>query len=247
MQHSRFTTTVLGAPGALLVPVVAAFALACVPPSGAGAIQRDDGAGGTASLATVSRSSASFLSPLEAELLVELNRARTNPRAYAKYLEERLAWFDGKVMREPGRRIAVETREGAAAVREAIAVLRRMRPQPPVAVSRGMSAGARDHVRDQGRTGATGHTGRDGSGAAERVARYGSWRESLSENIAYGPPTARDVIIGLIVDDGVPARGHRVNLFDPGIRVVGLSCGAHSRFRRMCVIVHANGYAEDAR
>jgi len=224
---------------------MAALALACVPPSGAGAIQREAANGGTASLPP--RTASGFLSSLESGVLEELNLARTNPRAYAQFLEERLAWYDGTLMRAPGSRVTVETREGTAAVREAIAVLRRMRPQPPLTVSRGMSAGARDHVRDQGRSGETGHTGHDGSGAADRVARYGSWHQSLSENIAYGPPTARDVVIGLIVDDGVPARGHRANLFDPGIRVVGISCGSHTRFRRMCVIVNAGGYAEGAR
>ncbi len=232
-------------PGSRFLLVYAAFTIACVPSSGAEAIQRDASSGVIASLPA--RAASAFLSPLEVGVLEELNGARTDPRAYARHLEERLAWFDGRVMREPGTRVAVETREGAAAVREAIAVLRRMPPVPAVSVSRGMSRGARDHVHDQARTGATGHAGRDGSEAADRVARYGAWRESLSENIAYGPPTAREVVIGLIVDDGVASRGHRTNLFDPSIRVVGISCGDHTRFRRMCVIVHANGYEERAR
>ena len=227
------------------VLVLASLALACLPPSGAGAIQRAPSDGGTASIPT--RSSHAFLSTLEAEVLEEINLARTNPREYARYLEERLAWFDGRLMRAPGSRVALETREGPTAFREAILVLRRMRPVARVGASRGMSAGARDHVRDQGRSGATGHSGRDGSGAAERVSRYGTWMQGLSENIAYGPPTAREVVIGLIVDDGVASRGHRANLFDPAIRVVGIACGDHARFRRMCVIVHANGYTEETR
>lgn len=185
-----------------------------------------------------------YLTRLELEVLAELNRARTDPAGYARHLETMLGWFQGRNMRPPGSNIVIETREGPAAVREAIRVLRAMRPVPAVTVSRGMSAGARDHVRDQGASGATGHDGRDGSRAVARVNRYGTWRQGLSENIAYGPPTAREVVVGLIVDDGVPDRGHRTNLFDPLVRVVGVSCGRHPRFSVMCVIVHAHDYQE---
>lgn len=185
-----------------------------------------------------------YLTRLELEVVAELNLARTDPAAYARHIEAMVPWFDGRLMRQPGRRVVIETREGAAAVREAVRELRRMRPVPAVTVSRGMSAAARDHVRDQGATGETGHSGRDGSRAADRVARYGTWRRGLSENIAYGPPTAREVVVGLIVDDGVPDRGHRTNLFDPLVRVVGVSCGRHTRFQVMCVVVHAHGFEE---
>ena len=185
-----------------------------------------------------------FLTRLELEVLAELNRARTDPAGYARHLESMLGWFQGRNLRPPGSNVFIETREGPEAVREGIRALRAMRPVPAVTVSRGMSAGARDLVRDQGASGATGHVGRDGSRAAARVNRYGAWQRGLSENIAYGPPTAREVVIGLIVDDGVPDRGHRTNMFDPMVRVVGISCGRHPRFAVMCVIVHAHDYEE---
>jgi uncharacterized protein YkwD len=78
------------------------------------------------------------------------------------------------------------------------------------------------------------------------VERYGHWDVALSENIAYGPATARDVVAGLIVDDGVADRGHRRNAFDPTVHVAGVACGPHPRYRTMCVIVHA-GVFEEAR
>ena len=185
-----------------------------------------------------------FLTRLELEVLAELNRARTDPAGYARHLESMLGWFQGRNLRPPGSNVFIQTREGPDAVREGIRALRSMRSVPAVTISRGLSAGARDHVRDQGASGATGHDGRDGSRAAARVNRYGAWQRGLSENIAYGPPTAREVVVGLIVDDGVPDRGHRTNMFDPMVRVVGISCGRHPRFSVMCVIVHAHDYEE---
>ena len=186
---------------------------------------------------------APFLTPLEAQILEEMNLARTDPRRYAGYVAELLPHFNGVLLRRPGR-VAIETNEGARAVREAVRALRATRPVPPLVVSKGMSEGARDHVRDQGKSGHTGHAGRDGSTAADRVNRYGRWEVSVSENIAYGPPAARDVVIGLIVDDGIPDRGHRTVMFNPTSRVTGIACGKHPRFRQMCVITYAVTYVE---
>ena len=223
-----------------------ALATACTPVAGASTTTR----GGTAPVPVLPPVDApanpphAFLTRLELDVLAELNRARTDPAGYARHLEAMLGWFQGRNLRPPGSNVFIETREGPGAVREGIRALRSMRPVPAVTVSRGMSAGARDHARDQGRSGATGHAGSDGSRAAARVNRYGTWKLALSENIAYGPPTAREVVVGLIVDDGVPDRGHRTNMFDPMVRVVGVSCGRHPRYQVMCVIVHAHDYEE---
>lgn len=209
------------AAGCVAAPTPAAIAPAPIPPAG-----RYD-----------------FLTPLEAEILAEMNLARSDPRRYARYVEELLPHFDGVLLRRPGR-VTIETNEGAGAVREAIRVLRGTRSVPPLVISKGMSEGARDHVRDQGKSGHTGHAGRDGSTAAQRVNRYGKWDVSVSENIAYGPPSARDVVVGLIVDDGIPDRGHRTVMFNPASRVTGVACGRHPRFRQMCVITYAVTYTE---
>ncbi|GAC1648110.1 MAG: hypothetical protein NVS4B3_03170 [Gemmatimonadaceae bacterium] len=127
---------------------------------------------------------------------------------------------------------------------EAVRVLETLASVQPLAVSPGMSMAARDLVRDQSGSGSTGHTGTDGSSPAGRVARYGRWDASLSENIAYGPASARDVVVQLIVDDDVADRAHRKNIFDPVARMVGVACGAHPTYERMCVIDQAGIYTE---
>lgn len=180
---------------------------------------------------------------LEAGVLAELNRARENPRAYAAMLDTIANWYDGKLLRRPGAGIVFETVEGAPAVREAAKVLKRMASMPGFEHADGLAQAARDHVRDQGPRGRMGHRGRDGSSTADRVERYGKWHLVLSENIAYGPLDARGMVVGLIVDDGVPDRGHRRNIFDPRVRIAGVSCGEHKVYERMCVVVHAGGFA----
>lgn len=76
------------------------------------------------------------------------------------------------------------------------------------------------------------------------MSRYGQWRVSAAENIDYGSSEARQVVISLIVDDGVAGRGHRKNIFDASFRVVGAACGPHQRYRQVCVIDYAGGFEE---
>lgn len=181
-------------------------------------------------------------SEMERALLIETNLARTNPAAYAAHLEELLPLFDGYVIRRPGSNVGLRTNEGPAAVREAIRFLRQQQPLPAMTWADGIWRAARDHVRDQGPSGATGHDGRDGSDMDQRIRRYGRWLTTAAENIDYGSETAREVLISLIVDDGVASRGHRSNIFNPALRVMGGACGPHSRYRQMCVIDYAGGF-----
>lgn len=188
-------------------------------------------------------SDASFAQRIELEVVAELNLARTDPKAYAAILRDYRSYIRGNYLERPGE-ITVVLEEGAAAVDEAIAFLMRQAPLPPLALSRGLSQAAMDHARDQGRTGQTGHTGSDRSSMSDRIERHGDWQRTIGENIAYGGETARDIVIQLIVDDGVPSRGHRSNIFDIDFLVVGVACGPHPEYGYMCVQDFGGGFVE---
>jgi len=180
---------------------------------------------------------------IEERVLAELNLARTRPAAYIEFLKEYRTHMRGKYLERPGE-ITVVLNEGARAVDEAIAFLSRQSALPPLTLSAGLSRAAADHAADQGKTGRTGHAGSDRSTMKARVERYGDWSRTIGENIAYGAETARDVVIQLIVDDGVASRGHRANIFNPGFLVVGIAFGSHPAYRTVCVQDFAGGYDE---
>ena len=171
----------------------------------------------------------------------EMNLARTQPAAYARKVEKYLGYMSGRLLRVPGQ-IAIRTREGASAYREAIRFLKRVSPVPALTLSPAMSKAALDHCRDQGRTGRTGHYGSDGSSPFQRMRRYGRYLRTAGENISYGPSSAERIVVQLIVDDGVPSRGHRKNIFNPAFRVAGVGTGRHPRYRNMCVVNYAGGF-----
>ena len=172
----------------------------------------------------------------------EMNLARQNPGLYAAVIEEVRARMNGNSMVLPGG-TRIRTKEGTAAVDEAIRFLRNAQPQAPLTYSPGLSKAAADHCADQA-GGGFGHTGRDASRAGERMSRYGTFSGSWGENISYGKSSARDVVIALIVDDGLRARKHRQNIFNPNFNFAGAAFGRHARFGTMCSMDFAGGYAE---
>ena len=172
----------------------------------------------------------------------EMNLARQNPGLYATYLKELRSRMNGNSLVLPGG-THIRTREGTGAVDEAIRFLENAQPLAPFAFSSGMSRAAADHCADQA-SGGFGHEGRDRSHAGQRIARYGTPVGSWGENLSYGKSSARDVVLALIIDDGLSARKHRQNIFNPNYTVAGAAFGPHARFRTVCSMDFAGGYAE---
>jgi uncharacterized protein YkwD len=185
------------------------------------------------------------LSSFEEAVVRETNLARTKPSQYRAFIQQTRRYYTGRILKRPGE-VTILTQEGVQAADEAIRFLSTARSVSPLQVSKGLSLAARDHVLDQKTYGSVGHAGRDGSQVWDRVNRYGRWLGAIGENIAYGQETAREVVTSLIIDDGVPDRGHRDNMFSTDYRLIGVACGSHQPYRTMCVITLAGGYSEKA-
>lgn len=173
--------------------------------------------------------------PFEQRVLAALNHARSNPAALVQDLRQYRGYFRGKLVRYPGQGADLETDEGLAAVDEAIAFLARQAQLTPVSDAPLLHASADDLVADQARDGGVGHAASDGTLPGDRALRHGGGRY-VAEVIAYGSIDPADVVRQLIVDDGVPDRGHREILYSPELRFAGVACGPHPEYRLVCVI-----------
>lgn len=171
---------------------------------------------------------------LAGEVMDEINRLRTDPRAYVAVLRDYRGQFRDDVVLRPGR-ISIKTHEGVAAVDEAIRELQTRRALPALRPDIVLARAASDHVADQGPTGGFGHYGADGRAFTGRISRRGG-QPYGGENISYGYDTAREVVLQLLVDDNIRDRGHRVNLFREGFVRAGAACGPHVLYSHMCVI-----------
>ena len=199
--------------------------------------------GGTAAPAAGAPPTDTGMNAIEKAVLIETNLARTRPATYADFARAHRERFDGRVyVRADGARIT--THEGTTAVDEAIAFLAKAKPLKPLSACKGLAHAARDHVKDIGPKGILAHEGSDGSTPSQRMNRYGQWLDTSGENISFGRLDARDIVLLLIIDDGVPDRGHRVNLFNPDFKTAGVAIGIHAKYGTMCVIDHAGGFKE---
>jgi len=185
---------------------------------------------------------ASYLTPLEKDIILEINKLRSDPARYANnYIAPLAKNYKNKLLYYPGDKPLL-TREGVAALHECVRDLKAQSPLPVLFPDIGLSKAADDHVKDQSRTGRTGHTGSDRSGFRERIERYGDWKVRIAENIAYGGSSARQIVIYLLIDDGIKNRGHRKNFLNPDIRLVGVATGSHPSYSVMSVMDFATTF-----
>jgi uncharacterized protein YkwD len=185
---------------------------------------------------------AEYLTDNERQVIVEINMVRTDPAEYARrFLVPLRSYYRNKLLQFPGE-IAISTNEGIRALDECIKELEAVKPLSALSPKKGLTLAARDHAKDQARTGATGHTGSDRSTTEVRLNRYGKWDVAAGENIDYGNGDARRIVSSLLIDDGVASRGHRRNLLDGSFKVIGVSVGPHKVYRHMCVIDFAGSY-----
>ena len=180
----------------------------------------------------------------EQAVVREITKIRMFPREYAKYLRALGTRFEGTLWRLRDH-VPIRTNEGRDAVLEAAAFLETVEPiQGVLAYSEGLHLAARDHVLDQGPSGQTGHVGTQGSRFGERIGRHGQQGSLIGEVINYGEETPRMTVIQLVIDDGVPDRGHRRNLFNPRFRVAGAAIGYHKGYGSMTVVDLADTFTD---
>jgi len=180
----------------------------------------------------------------ERAVVQEIAKIRKFPREYARYLRSLGTHFEGTLWRLR-EHIPIRTEEGRAAVEEAAAFLEQVEPNPePIAFSEGLHMAARGHVLDQGRTGDTGHVGVNGSTMRQRIEAFGKWGGLIGEVIMYGDETPRMTVIQLVIDDGVPDRGHRHNLFNRQFRVAGAAIGNHKEYGAMTAVDLAGTFTD---
>ena len=173
------------------------------------------------------------------EVLDQINRVRQDPQAYAAYLAHYRSFYTADGMfRAPGR-VPLRTHEGTAALDQAIRTLEHASPQAPITASDLLAGSARELINIQQQNGQIGH----GSSPFDRMQHYGVWQNMAGENVAYGAPTAEQVVYNLVVDDGERSRGHLKNILQPGFRVAGVSVGHHPIYGTMCVIDFASEFS----
>ena len=202
------------------------------------ASSNDDGKWNIAALDTARN--VDYLSSIEKDVVLEMNKARSNPSLYAElYITPRIKKFSGKTYNG-----ILLTQEGATVVDECAKFMAKAKPLPILKAEKGLSLAAQKHSSTQGETDKTGHTGVDGSTPFKRIEKYGTFK-TAGENIAYGTNSGRDIVVDLLIDDGVASRGHRKNIMNADFDATGVGyTRKHKIYGSVCVITYAGGYKD---
>jgi len=78
------------------------------------------------------------------------------------------------------------------------------------------------HGKDVQSQGMIGHRGNDGTMPWDRVRRDTDLKDG-NENLVAGGGSARESLLILLVDSGIPGRGHRKTLLEPKWTHVGIN------------------------
>jgi hypothetical protein len=183
-----------------------------------------------------------YMKEIEKEMIAEINLVRSDPAGYIQYLDYyyelaklNLKYF-GKGERNYSLSVLYEKtdrgerkkkvdsvwsykyKEEVHAIETLIDDLKNTPSLSILSPDKGIYEAAREHGLDQDRHNWTlGHQGSDGSWPWERIQKYSPQMIEGNENLAgrFPEPTARDIVIQLLIDSGIPEYGHRYNLLDP--------------------------------
>ena len=183
-----------------------------------------------------------YLNQLQKDVIFELNKVRSNPKRFAEaYMEDLRTAFDGKLYTYPGQ-VTIRSQEGIRPLNECIQFLKKTDPTAILNPAEGLAKASNELVTDQQKHGGIGHIARNGSTPQKRIEKYGDWDICSAEDITYGSFEARQIVIALLIDDGVPDRGHRKNILNPCFHFAGVANGDHPSYQSMCVIDYAGVY-----
>ncbi|CDW74373.1 UNKNOWN [Stylonychia lemnae] len=160
------------------------------------------------------------------------NQARTDPKSFIPYLQQILATQDTPPPNLRGR-FPYNLVEGTAIINETIDFLNNTQPLNILVWDQRLNQSCEVLVNDTGKLGLLQHETSNGTTMSERIRQYVMDANTIGENLAFGYTTPFSVVLALIIDDGIPNRGHRANIFKPQFRFMGGYTGPHSRFRTM--------------
>lgn len=102
----------------------------------------------------------------------------------------------------------------------------------PLIPATDLTALAQEHANTSGEAGRTGH----GNFNRRFEPVLGNPYQGVAENLSYGHEQAIDMVLSLLIDEGIRDLGHRKNILNPLFNSVGVAIRPHRSYRIQCVI-----------
>ena len=155
------------------------------------------------------------------EVLKIMNEARTDPQVF---LQTRLLPF-----------VKENDLESNPYAKSLIEELKVAKPKNPLQTSSVLEKLARGHALDMGEKGKVGHNSSNGTTFENRV-RKKIKTGMIAENCDYGNSEPLEIVMSLLIDDGITSLGHRKNILHPSLNYVGIAIEKHKTYGMNCVM-----------
>ena len=166
------------------------------------------------------------------ELVDVVNQLRSNPKKFAEKIKKYLDYFEGSVLKIPGRKAGIQTHEGPKAYQEAVNYLSRQNPVEPLSPSKALFRISQDYLRKIQRKNANASD----VDVDALIDKYGTYYGDLIHAADYGGQSPEEALIFLIVSDGDYNRRQRESLLSSSYKLIGGATGKHPMFQNCTVI-----------
>lgn len=165
---------------------------------------------------------------LEDEVLILLNLVRTNPKGFIKsHLNDYLQ--SNNMTQNSYAKSLIED-------------LKKTEKMSALQFSDPLTKIARMHAVDMGKSGKVGHTSSDGTPFSDRLRNKAKAKGTIAENCDYGNEEPLDIVMSLLIDDGIKSLGHRKNILEPSFNWIGIAIEDHKIYRVNCVMDFAERF-----
>ncbi len=187
------------------------------------------------------------INDLKENLITEHNKLRTDPKSYIPLLEKHLEYINKDNVLVIPNEIKLKLIEGASTYNNAIEFLKNQANMATMEHNEQISQASLDHAVDIGSNGLFTHEGSDGRNTADRIEKYIEWDGACCESIEFGNRTAENVLISLLIDDGIEHRPHRKNIFSEELKFFGVGVSEHKTYGVVTVINYLAGIRVDGK
>lgn len=167
--------------------------------------------------------------------------ARANTAAGSEYLSEdekkvilltNLARADGPLFAETllKQYLILKEKKGNKYIRTLHRDLQKVKDLPMLVPEKDLYNAAKGHATVSGKKGYTGHRG-----FKKRYAPLMKRYMEVGENIYYGKYTPEEIVLQLLIDEGIEDYGHRHNILNPRFNSLGVSIKPHKDYEYNCV------------
>lgn len=109
--------------------------------------------------------------------------------------------------------------------------LKKLKPLAPLHPAKDLYDAAKDHAITEGKKGAVGH-----QRFKQRFKKFAPGYNPYGENCSYGFSDALNIVMQLLIDEGIKDKGHRKNILHKMYTHAGVAIAPHKRYTNHCVI-----------